>query len=1171
MNQETPKEALNRYVELLSKIRLLSAPDIGTTKNPEDYRNLLIQNFTEIGELSNDIKDLLDSNIYPLLDSDDLLTPDQDALLSGFSKALVNNTAMEHLDPMLCFRIAIRLLSDAERKEDVGLLIRALDNVVDSAYIMMRFAFRLYPCSNNAYDYLCVGLQASERLLGFLDKDVFASLPDDESKEIVLVNSRYITALDFHNVLMGSGKNETSLEHLKTALALADDPYYTNAAPNYNWRRHRFLSHQYAMTLTERNNVCGLSAEMLEEVYEIFQDLKTLRNTDIDYYSTLCSDSTLALYEARISYLTGRIDAGEYKYRLRGIYEDADPLDYDIQGVLANVFVLEEYLLVISETEATSEDEDYLTVFYRRLATYLHKMPKIGIVSFGTNVMTDIIKDYVDVPNYSFTDFCTRLIAAIHPPTYVHTLTMSSLTSCLTMHLMRKHPELFMEFARCCSPDEVVYCEDAILGHAERASLFHDIGKLFVMEVVMMYGRKLDDEEFNLIRSHAEAGGEVLKKHRFSEQYHALATAHHFRFDELEEKASEGYFDHSEIPFIAVSICADGMDAGTDTVGRSYKSGKTMDEIISEFRAESGTRYAPYVVELFDDPRVVADVRKILEEERTNNYRKAFDTLFQISEDKGKRRGILRTRNYGTVIESLIENILEKQQFKDENVFDELNQLKSIAMELQDDTLLGFAHYHLADAHYYHDSDYDKFRSHLVSSIKHLSAGDDPEMLARAFNLLGVDACINGILDVAYHYFLTARRISSDLIRSPLVGIADSNLGRVFYLLGNYERAREHVRRSGQEMMPFSDDINFYHNIIDHFNDYGLVSLKLGDIESAKDNIAKIREYEKLARADGIDVDHFTSSSLEAQAAFADGDMQEGIRVTEKAIHLLSTQLYVIEYSDDLKDLCRCLMDEGLDEYVEQILNKISSTLENANVDKLNGILCDLNIEYYQKKGDKEMLLEYLLKKNSLTMRDTERNKVYLNAVDMIDSMEELRKAQSRMQNEHASLVATISEDPLTGVRNRYGMNRLLEDTFTTASETATQLCIIMIDIDHFKEYNDSYGHLKGDDCLKTIAMIISNVCEDHKAGCARYGGDEFIIIIEDATPERVSKIIEALDSKIADAAIPNLASRQGVITLSHGSYSGTPESIQDIWTFLHRADSELYSFREYKRRNGLY
>ena len=618
MQQMRFEEALNRYVDLSSRIRLLSAPEIESFRAADDYRDALVSGFSEIGHLSKEIKDLLSDNIYPLLDSDAPLTPAQTTALSVFSKALVNTTTMSYLDTVLCYRIANRLLADAEENQDVRLLIHALDKVVDASYIVMKLAFRLAPATDMGYVYKKNGLDAANKLLRYLDKKLFSSLPDDETKELVLVNARYINAVEYTDARMSTEDIEAMLLHLKQSIELEDDPYYVKAAPNYDWKRHRFRAYQYAISCTEKKNIVGMNKQQLERVYRAQQELEKLWRSDPETYAALCPRSTMDGYAARMSYLTGRTNALSYKKALRKIRENADPLDYNIHGIIANMHVLEEYLLVAKDDALTEEDEAFLQHAYQELCSYLYRMPKIGSITFATTILADILMDYVDVPGLSFTDFCLRLMVAIHPPTYVHTLTMSALTTCLVSHLAKQGRKDFQDL----SPD-----------YATSASLFHDIGKLFVIEFIMLYGRKLDEEEFRMIRKHSDIGGLVLRNHEASRDYSALAIAHHFRFDELEAKAAEGYFEKADIPYIAAATCADGLDAGTDTVGRSYKEGKPLETILEELRAGSGTLYAPYVVELFEDPEVVEDVSAILQTGREENYRKAYAALKELSRE----------------------------------------------------------------------------------------------------------------------------------------------------------------------------------------------------------------------------------------------------------------------------------------------------------------------------------------------------------------------------------------------------------------------------------------------------------------------------------------------------------------------------------------------------------
>ena len=633
MSRMNLKDALDRYVELLSRIRLLSAPDIKDLEGADDYRDCLVRNFIEIGEMSEEVKSLLDETIYPLLDSDELLTEEQEKALNDFSKALVNTTTMNYLDPILCYRIAGRLLRNAEKKGDDSVLIRALDKFVDSSYIVMHLAFRLRPCSDIGYDYREKGLEAARKILKYLDSEAFCSLQDDESKELVMINSRYINALEYRDAPMEPKERKEMLDYLYDALTLEQKDVYKKALPGYSWERHRFRTYQYLISCTEMNNKCGFTKGELAGIYEIYLKLRKMWETDEGGCHGLCPQNTVDLYGARLSYLNDLISVEDYKVELRRIYEAADEQDFDLHGIISNLFVLDEYLLAVKESGATAEDYRCLERYYRRLTAYLCRMPKEGSIIFACNIMPDIIKDYVDIPGVTFTSFCINLILAIHPPTYVHTMTMASIVDCLTAHLLEKRPELFAEFVNCHDPEDIKKHKDSILDYAERNALAHDVGKLFVLEYIMMYGRNLFDEEFLMIKKHPDIGAYVLRGHESSAKYAALAAGHHFKFDELEDKAAAGLFDKSDIPFIGVATCADSLDAATDSVGRSYKRGKTLETVISELKEGSGKFYAPYVVELFKDPQVIGDVRSILERGREKYYHKAYELLADLSKN----------------------------------------------------------------------------------------------------------------------------------------------------------------------------------------------------------------------------------------------------------------------------------------------------------------------------------------------------------------------------------------------------------------------------------------------------------------------------------------------------------------------------------------------------------
>ena len=629
------RQSLEEYIALSSQIRLYSAPQIDAIKNGNEYQSTLIQNFTRIGVLSTDINRILDEEVYPLLAADHALSEEEAETLMAFSRGLVDMYSLTSLDPMIGYLIAFKLKEEAERKEDDCALIHALDSLVEAAYAMMELSLRLTPYNNVGYTYREEGLKAARCLLTYLEKPLFAALPDNGCKEIVLTNSRYISALLFWNGAQNDEEDREDLELLERALELGEDPFYREEAPEYNWDYHAFRTLQYLVSYSERLNMRGLKSDLLERLYEHLEKLIALWESDPEKYGEYCPYHTLELYRARLLYLTGRTTGEIYKRDLRHLIDQGNLFRFGIHDNIANLFSLDEYLLVVKQAGMDVDDQYALKAYYQNLSLYIHRMPKLGSISFVASILSHILNDYADLPIGGFEESCMQMIAAMHPLTYVHSLTVSALVRLLTSRLLEDAPERFLGFAGSETLDDVRALEHEILDHAEHAALCHVIGKLFVIEIIMTYGRRLTDQEFDLIRSHPDVGAHILCQHKETEKYSEVAQCHHDFYNELDERLSKPPFRKTERAFIDITCCADGLDAATDTVGRSYKKGKSFEEVRDEFDAGSGTRYAPYVVDLLHRPDVEEDIKRILTEGREENYRQAYRFLSQLLNQRG--------------------------------------------------------------------------------------------------------------------------------------------------------------------------------------------------------------------------------------------------------------------------------------------------------------------------------------------------------------------------------------------------------------------------------------------------------------------------------------------------------------------------------------------------------
>lgn len=160
------------------------------------------------------------------------------------------------------------------------------------------------------------------------------------------------------------------------------------------------------------------------------------------------------------------------------------------------------------------------------------------------------------------------------------------------------------------------------------------------------------------------------------------------------------------------------------------------------------------------------------------------------------------------------------------------------------------------------------------------------------------------------------------------------------------------------------------------------------------------------------------------------------------------------------------------------------------------------------------------------------------------------------------SLVDMANTDPLTGLANRRGLARRAAEIWTRARADGEQVTALFIDLDHFKSFNDLYGHQAGDECLRRIADVLQNLADSSVCVSARYGGEEFAVVLSGCdTPHEFAG---GLGSAIRALQIPHLGSASGRVTISTGVATLRPwhtgsDPDAAVAELLDRADKALY------------
>lgn len=214
---------------------------------------------------------------------------------------------------------------------------------------------------------------------------------------------------------------------------------------------------------------------------------------------------------------------------------------------------------------------------------------------------------------------------------------------------------------------------------------------------------------------------------------------------------------------------------------------------------------------------------------------------------------------------------------------------------------------------------------------------------------------------------------------------------------------------------------------------------------------------------------------------------------------------------------------------------------------------------------------EVIKKSISIAESVIETNKDKELYMELVEDYEELFEQMKRMvrmadliENKLNYVRLSIDEiskiDFVTNMYNRRYFNKVFMEEWEEGKKNENSMAIIMIDIDKFKEYNDKYGHLKGDQCLEIIADEIKQVIEKNGNIASRYGGEEFIGLIRNADLNKAEAIGEMIRKNIEALNIEHEGSPQyNIVTVSIGIAAVKPNAELIPETVINMADEALY------------
>jgi len=174
---------------------------------------------------------------------------------------------------------------------------------------------------------------------------------------------------------------------------------------------------------------------------------------------------------------------------------------------------------------------------------------------------------------------------------------------------------------------------------------------------------------------------------------------------------------------------------------------------------------------------------------------------------------------------------------------------------------------------------------------------------------------------------------------------------------------------------------------------------------------------------------------------------------------------------------------------------------------------------------------------------------------------EQLRNAKTVLQESNAQLLMQNGQDALTGIANRRRFDAALEQESGRLARVGMPLALLMIDVDHFKTYNDNYGHPAGDECLRRIAQLLQRHARRPGDLVARYGGEEFAILLPNTDLAGARRLAEDVRAALISIMMPHQGNPAGIVTVSIGLHAiAAGDKLHGAGWLVECADQALYA-----------
>ncbi len=523
-------------------------------------------------------------------------------------------------------------------------------------------------------------------------------------------------------------------------------------------------------------------------------------------------------------------------------------------------------------------------------------------------------------------------------------------------------------------------------------------------------------------------------------------------------------------------------------------------------------------------------------------------------------------KEYGDVVAAWVDRVYENRGKDAELTLKYCNDIIDYAQKKEDAKLLGFAFYYCGET-YYCLNDVDNFFIVISKALSYLQCVKEWELVVKCYNYMGITSANRGNAPLALDYYLNGLMYGKRYQLWEEEATVLINIGSLHLNCHCYIEAVKYLKQARSILQDRTGLENYHAFMIGIYTNLAKCYTFLEQYIKAEEMFSIAKENH-MSFAGEIDL----SAVYCAEAIYFHRIQDEDARdlriaaIREKA----SSNMAVMDIFDDYYDYALMLLDTDHTDAFWSTVDILEPLVKRSHIYNLYLRVISLKLKFYRKHHKSAEFLQAAGLYYELSeLMDKDIAVMVNHVMNLRKSFEAVNRQRVEMEILNRRLLEKSEHDSLTKLANRSLLNQYSEKVFSAAAEEETTLMVEILDVDYFKEYNDNYGHQAGDQCLVGVADAIRQMTEECGGFCARYGGDEFIIIYKGISRECSVRYAEELKRRVMELNIEHRYSKAlPIVTISQGICCDYPNEENRAWDFLHAADESLYRVKQLSRNN---